>query len=309
VTDLSVVCVLHDSAGVLPDLLRSLGRHLPRAQLVAVDAASCDGGAELARAAGAEVVALGENPGFGAACNAGLERVRHPACALLNPDCELEDGGLERLVAAAVARDGLWAPRLVDGRGRPERSAHPLPGTLGALVPALVHPPVLPRALRMRAEPWRTDRPRSVGWAVAACIVARTATLRRLGPFDPRQFLFYEDMDLCLRARAAGVPTILDPSVRIRHLGGHATRPAYGGEPYTLLARRRREVVAANRGRAALRLDDAAQILTFATRRFARRALGPSAAREAAQLAALQKARAGRPLAPQAGSPAREARA
>ena len=73
-------------------------------------------------------------------------------------------------------------------------------------------------------------------------------------------------MDLCLRARAAGFPTVLDPSVRVRHLGGHATRRAYAGEPHELLARRRREVVAANRGRAAAALDDLAQALTFATR-------------------------------------------
>ena len=291
-TDVSVVCVLHDSAAVVPGLLRSLAAHLPGAQVIAVDAGSRDTGAELARAAGAEVLALRANPGYGAANNAGLERARHPVAALLNPDCELLDGGLARLAAAATALDALWAPRLVDDAGRPERSAHPLPGTLGAFAPALVHPPLLPRAVRLRAEPWRARRPRSVGWAVGACLVARTATFRRLGPFDPGQFLFYEDMDLCLRARAAGLPTILDPSVHVRHAGGHATRPTFGGEPHALLARRRRAVVAANLGPAALARDDLAQGLTFLTRRLARRALGRPARREAAQLAALREARA-----------------
>ncbi len=146
------------------------------------------------------------------------------------------------------------------------------------------------RALRVRAEPFRAERPRTIGWAIAACVAARTAVLRRLGPFDPGQFLFFEDMDLCLRARAAGVPTVLDPSVRIRHLGGHATRRAYAGEPHELLARRRREVVRANRGRAALALDDAAQALTFATRAVARRAAAREADRERAQLTAFLRA-------------------
>ena len=150
-----------------------------------------------------------------------------------------------------------------------------------------MHPPALPRALRERAEPFRAERPRTVGWAIAACVAARTEVLRRLGPFEPRQFLFFEDMDLCLRARAAGVPTVLDPGVRVRHLGGHATRRAYAGEPHELLARRRREVVLANRGRVALALDDAAQALTFATRAAARRATGREAQREQAQLAAV----------------------
>jgi N-acetylglucosaminyl-diphospho-decaprenol L-rhamnosyltransferase len=289
--ELSVVCVLHDSAAVLPALLASLARHLPAAQLVAVDTDSRDDGPGLAAAAGAEVVRLGANPGFGAASNAGLALALHPATALLNPDCELLDAGLARLAAAASERDALWAPRLVDATGRIEKSAHPLPGTLGALIPALVHPPLLPRPVRLRVEPWRAGRPRTVGWAVGACLVARTRTLRRLGPFDPSHFLFHEDMDLCLRARAAGVPTILDPGVAVRHAGGHATRAFYGGEPSVLLARRRRAVVEANLGAGALARDDLAQSLTFASRHVARRVLGRPASRERAQLAAVREAR------------------
>jgi len=286
---LTIVVVLHDSAGPLPALLASLARLPAPPQLIVVDTASSDEGPALARAAGAEVVELGANPGFGAANNAGVERARHEVTVLLNPDCELVDGALAGL--AARAADGrLWVPRLLDPDGSVQRSAHPLPGTVGALLPAVLHPPLLPRGLRERAEPYRSERPRSVGWAIAACLAARTEVLRRLGPFDARQFLFYEDMDLCLRARAAGIPTVLDPSVRVRHLGGHAT--LRDGEPHALLARRRRKVVAAHRGAAAAALDDLAQGLTFATRAAARRALGRGAVRERAQLAALLRARA-----------------
>ena len=287
----SVVVVLHNSAGPLRALLDSLPLLPAPPQLVVVDTASQDAGVTLARAAGAEVVELGANPGFGAANNAGVERARHAVTVLLNPDCELLDGSLDRLAAAAATGpERLWIPRLLEADGAVQRSAHPLPGTVGALLPALVHPRALPRPLRERAEPYHSERRRTVGWAIAACVAARTDTLRRLGPFDPRQFLFFEDMDLGLRARAAGVPTVLDPSVRIRHLGGHATRRAYDGEPHELLARRRREVVLAGRGRTARALDDAAQALTFATRAIARRAVGRDADRENAQLSALLRA-------------------
>jgi N-acetylglucosaminyl-diphospho-decaprenol L-rhamnosyltransferase len=288
VTGFSVVVVLHDSASVVPALLRSVGTWAGSAQLVVVDTDSTDDGPRLAREAGAEVLELGANPGFGAACNAGVARARHPVTVLLNPDCELLEG-LDGLVRAAARRDALFVPRLVGRDGAPERSAHPLPGTLGALLGAPLHPPAAPAALRERLEPWRAQRPRPVGWAVAASLAARTELLQRLGPFDARQFLFYEDMDLCLRARAAGVPTIFDPRVRVRHLGGHATRPAYDGEPFGLLAARRREVVASNRGRAAAHLDDAAQLVTFATRTIGHRLAGGDWRRPRAQLRAVAR--------------------
>jgi N-acetylglucosaminyl-diphospho-decaprenol L-rhamnosyltransferase len=256
-----------------------------------VDTASSDEGPALARAAGAEVIELGENPGFGAANNVGVERAEQPVTVLLNPDCELLDGSLA-LLAARAAGGALWVPRLLNPDGSLQRSAYPLPGTVGALLPALVHPPILPLPLLERVEPFRSERARSVGWAIAACVAAPTETLRRLGPFDPGQFMFYEDMDLCLRARTAGIPTVFEPAVRIRHLGGHATRPVYDGDPHDLLAQRRREVVGANRGSAALALDDLSQALTFATRAAGRLVLGRRAGRERAQAAAVLRARA-----------------
>jgi N-acetylglucosaminyl-diphospho-decaprenol L-rhamnosyltransferase len=295
VSAVGIVTVLHDSAADLRRLLRSLEPAAERPRLVAVDAGSTDEGPEIARAWGAEVVEAGD-VGFGAANNAGVERVTSPVTLLLNPDVVVPDPAmLDRLARHARREDALHVPRLLNPDGSVQRSAHPLPGRIDALLPALVHPLALPRPLRHHADPWRDDRAleRPVGWAIAAAVAARTDTLRRLGPFDPGQFLFFEDLDLCLRARAAGVPTMLHPDLTLEHRGGHSTGPAYGGEPHELLARRRREVVRANLGARAVALDDAAQALTFATRAATRTALRRPAGRERAQLRALVAARRG----------------
>jgi GT2 family glycosyltransferase len=183
----------------------------------------------------------------------------------------------------------LHVPRLLNSDGSVQRSAHPLPGTIGALIAAPLHAPLLPRGLRERIEPYRTERPRTVGWAIAACLAGATTALRGLGPFDEAAHLFAEDMDLCLRARAAGMPTVLHPDLAIRHAGGHATHRS--GEPFDLLARRRRVVVGAERGPRALFLDDLAQGLTFASRTVAHAVTGGDARRPARQLRALAKAR------------------
>jgi GT2 family glycosyltransferase len=168
-----------------------------------------------------------------------------------------------------------------------QRSAHPVPGTVGALAGAAVHGPLLPRGVRERLEPYRAERARTVGWATGACLAARTATLRRLGPFDPAIHLFGEDLDLCLRARAAGIRTVLHPDLRIRHAGGHATMRR--GEPYDLLARTRRAAVRSSLGPRALALDDAAQALTFGARALA----GRRRRRNLAELRSLVRVRRG----------------
>jgi N-acetylglucosaminyl-diphospho-decaprenol L-rhamnosyltransferase len=288
---LSIVVVAHDSEADLARLLASLARHVAAAsQLLVVDTGSRDGSAARARAAGAELIKLEGNPGFGAANNAGVERAEAPVTALLNPDIALEHADLERLVARAARCRALFVPRLVGADGAVQKTAHPPPGRLEALGFALLGP-ALPPPLRLRAEPWRSARARPVGWAIAAALVARTDILRALGPFDPAAFLFYEDLDLCLRAAARGIPTVLDPGVVLRHRGGHSTGPAYEGEPYALLARRRREVVGARLGARALARDDLAQGVTFATRAAARRLVGRPATRPLAQLAALRAVR------------------
>ena len=259
----SVVIVLHDSEPELELLLRSVATHLPeRPQLIVVDTGSRDGGVALATAQGAEVIALPDNPGFGDGCNAGIERVSEPVTAFVNPDVELLDDGLARLAGDAAAGGALLAPRLLNADGSVQDSAHPLPGRLGTLLPALLPRRLLP----VRFEPWRSERTREVGWAVAACILGRTDELRALGPFDPDAFLFYEDMELCLRARRAGMPTILRPDVAVRHLGGASIGRALAEErDLDLRARRRREVMA-QEGRLPLAVDDLSEGLTFAVR-------------------------------------------
>ena len=133
----------------------------------------------------------------------------------------------------------------------------------------------------------------AVGWAAGCALVARTDTLRLLGPCDETICLYAEDLELCLRARTAGVETWFEPSARVLHTGGHATRTAFGGEAFELLARMRHDVIARRLGLRAARIDDRAQALTFATRIAYHRALRREAGRERSQLQAVRTAASG----------------
>ena len=127
-----------------------------------------------------------------------------------------------------------------------------------------------------------------MGWAIAACLAAPTALLRRLGPFDPGAFLFYEDMDLCLRAHAAGVPTVLHPERR----GAPPRRAQHGAarsaaRPSTCRRGGGARWSARGWGRGRWRIDDGAQALTFGLRA----AVGRERGRNMAALRALRAAR------------------
>ena len=293
---LALVTVTHNSATELDALLASIDRHLPGVELVVVDSASSDETVAVAGAASAgarvRTIALDQNVGFGRASNIGVATVTQAVTALLNPDVELLDDSLLALAAQALRPpERLLAPLVLNSDGSRQDTVHPRPTSPADLGRVLVPPGLAPRRAALGLAPWRSDRPRRVGWAVGCALVARTDTLRRLGPFDERIFLYYEDLDLALRAGEQGVETWFCPSARVLHHRAHSSEREFGGEPFELLARARREVVARRLGPRRADLDDAAQAATFASRIVSKRLLGHPVLRERRQLAALLRVR------------------
>jgi GT2 family glycosyltransferase/glycosyltransferase involved in cell wall biosynthesis len=288
--DLALVTVTHDSAAELPRLLDSIGRHLPAAQVIVADAGSTDGTADLVRGrAGTTLIEL-DNVGFGTASNRGLEAASRPVTVFVNPDVELLDDSLAALAEEAARSDRperILAPLVLLADGTRQDSVHPRPGSAGDVLNALVPSALLPAA----AAPWRSSRPGRVGWAVGCCLVARSETFRRLGPFDEEIFLYGEDLDLGLRASDSGIETWYWPSARVVHRRGHSTERSFGGEPLELLARRRREVIARRRGPRRARFDDLVQLITFADRLALKTLARRPAERERRQLEVYRRVR------------------
>jgi N-acetylglucosaminyl-diphospho-decaprenol L-rhamnosyltransferase len=293
--DITLVTVTHDSEPELDRLLDSVARHLPGAAVVVVDSGSRDGSAAVARRwRGRRRVVELDNVGYGRAANAGLPLVDTPACVVLNPDVELVDDSLAALAAEAVrpgTPERILAPLVLRPDGTRQDSVHLEPVSPAAVVSALLPPAALPPPLRRSVQPWRSDRPRAVAWAVGCCIGARTDTFRRLGPFEDRIFLYGEDLEFGLRAGDAGVETWWWPQARVIHHQAHTAGRAFGGEPVELLARQRHAVVAERRGRWIARWDDWLQAATFANRIALKALVGRPNARERRQLAALRPAR------------------
>jgi N-acetylglucosaminyl-diphospho-decaprenol L-rhamnosyltransferase len=286
-TGIALVTVTHNSERDVLTLLSSVRRHLPGARVVVVDSGSTDRSAALAREAGAHVIELGENVGFGRASNVGVAHVNERVTILVNPDVELVDDSLARIPDELELSDRILAPVVLRPNGERQDSAQAEPGSAAALAIALVPPALMPAPLRRAASPWTADKPRRVAWAVGCCLAARTDTLKRLGPFDECIFMYGEDLELGLRAGDEGVETWFWPQARVIHRSAHSTDPAYGGEPFELLAEQRRKVVAERRGPGRARRDNALQALTFADRIALKTLAGRGTARERKQLRAL----------------------
>lgn len=176
-------------------------------ELVVVDNASSDATREiLAREAGwARVVLEPANHGFGRGCNIGFEHARSPYTILVNPDAVVEPDALRAMLAfmERCPRAGIVGPAtLVGESGRSDllQPTGPYPTPWSAVRDAL---PLLRRrssavAIVPGSAPMRT------GWVCGAILMIRTELMRRLGGFDSRFFLYFEEVDLCRRAELAG---------------------------------------------------------------------------------------------------------
>jgi N-acetylglucosaminyl-diphospho-decaprenol L-rhamnosyltransferase len=219
---ISAVVVTHESASCIGKCLASMREHLPGAEIVVVDNASTDGSAELARAAGARVVELPRNVGFGRGCNAGFETASGEHVLFVNPDVTLISVVHEELDDLLARRPfGLAPGRLVDPTGalRRERRLR----ERSSLSDFLTHTVGMlrPRGLPL---PVRVSRESPDGWASAALLLAARDEFQRVGGFDPRFFLYYEDRDLCARYRSAGLPLRVTDAVRGVHLRGGSSQ-------------------------------------------------------------------------------------
>lgn len=236
--DLSVLTVTWNSSEHVLAQIRSVRAACARSsceQLV-FDNASSDGTAALVAEAfpDVKVTASGRNVGFGAANNALAREASGEFLLLLNPDMKLEEGALDALLAWARGhpRAGIVGCRLVDERGAFRRDTAPkrFPRVVDRVAILLkLHrpfPSILDRYL------WRgfdDARDQQVDSVQGSCLLLRRDVYERLGRiFDPRYFIWFEDVDLCRELRELGYEVWYTPAASCVDLRGRsfAKRPA-----------------------------------------------------------------------------------
>jgi N-acetylglucosaminyl-diphospho-decaprenol L-rhamnosyltransferase len=231
-TAIAVVLVTYESAEDLPTCLGSLAEAAAPHELevVVVDNASRDDSAGVARSLGVKVIENQRNLGYARAVNRGTAEATAPWLLVANPDMRMQPGSLARLLATAEADAtiGCVGPRLRNPDGADYPTGRRFPSLLIGGLHALLGPvwPGNPATRRYHLADLDRSRPATVDWVSGACMLLRRSAWDEVDGFDPGYFMYFEDMDLCLRLARAGRRVVLEPRAIVEHVGGGSTRSA-----------------------------------------------------------------------------------
>jgi GT2 family glycosyltransferase len=257
----SIAIVNFRTPGLVIDCLRSLAHEIAVGdtfRVIVVENGSGDDSAEKignaiqseSWSAWAELIVDPRNTGFAGGNNVALKPIlANPPgyVLLLNPDTVVRPGGVRALIEFMEQHPkvGIAGSRLEDPDGTPQRSAFRFP-TIGSELENGLRLGIVSKLLKrwVLAPPVRDDA-HECDWIAGASMIVRKAVFDAIGLMDADYFLYYEEVDFCLRARRAGWPCWYVPASHVVHLVGQASgvtdtkKPARRTPKYWFESRRR----------------------------------------------------------------------
>ena len=230
--ELAVVIVTYSPGETLDRCLDTLAKATSRpVRVILADNGSTDGAPERAAAERENVTLLrtGGNLGYGTAATRGIASLdpSYGWIVVANPDLEWGDGCLDTLLEAASRwpRGGSFGPLIKEPSGAVYPSARLVPslgrGIGHAVVGRVWRGNPWTRAYRQDSDASVTER--TAGWLSGSCLLMRRTAFDSVDGFDPRYFMYFEDVDLGDRLGRAGWQNVYVPSAEVVHIQGHST--------------------------------------------------------------------------------------
>ncbi len=167
-----------------------------------------------------------KNLGFAGGQNRILKSQKFELALIVNPDCEFKMEDVDKMVEYFKIHQnvGVAASKIIYPDGRLQPNAGDLP--LGvALISWLYNLEILGDLPNFhRTENGYYKKGGVVGWVAGTFMVVRKDVLEKIGYFDDRYFMYFEDVDLCFRASKIGYKIMLNPQVTIKHISGASSK-------------------------------------------------------------------------------------
>ncbi len=223
---LVIVIINYNTADLLPACLEGIFTSPPpchfEVQLVNNGPPEEMEGALLSEYPGVRIHQNPRNLGFGAAANRGASLWEAPYILFLNPDVVPQPGSWVRLWETMEEHPsaGMVVPKLVNPDGSLQYSCRRFYRWSTLILRRFPwnriwpdHPAIQQHMMRE----WAHLEMREIDWALGAAMFVRRAALSGQDFFDPRFFLYFEDVDLCFRLRQCGWRVLYDPTSVMVH--------------------------------------------------------------------------------------------
>lgn len=225
VPDVSILIVHTFERRLIRQTLRGLRRAAPQlhVEVLIIDNNPVAGVADMLKKEFPEVRYFAKNnEGFGSAMNVGIKNARGKYVLIFNPDIIISAGALEKLFKYMEANPqvGTVGPKLLNADGSLQYSCYRYHEPL---VPVLRRTPLgkLPWAKkiidRFLMKDVSHDHAMEVDWIMGSAMFTRADALAKVGSFDERFFMYFEDTDLCWRLWEDGYKVIYYPEAVMVH--------------------------------------------------------------------------------------------
>ncbi len=242
-TDVSIIIVNYNTVSLLRDCLNSLMHTEGKAcEVIVVDNASADGSGDMVEKEfpGVALVRNQQNVGFSKANNQGMRQAKGKCLLLLNSDTVVHAGAVETMAEflSSHATVGAVTCRLLNADGTIQASISNRPGPVLLFFRLMGVSRIisgdrarrwlsrtfgffLGKTIRSYLAPYAThDTPAEVENISGACLMLRREAVEQIGFLDEGFFMYFEDMDYCLRLQNAGWKMYYLPQGEILHFGG-----------------------------------------------------------------------------------------
>jgi N-acetylglucosaminyl-diphospho-decaprenol L-rhamnosyltransferase len=197
-------------------------------QIIVVDNASRDGSAAFLRTKypNVELIENSFNIGFGRANNQAIAHAKGRYVLLLNTDAFVAPDTLSMTMEYMEAnpRCGVLGVKLVGADGSLQPSCRYFPTPWNVFLQSTGLMTLSPKTRLVDDMSWDHNSIRKCDWVPGCYYLIRREVIERIGLFDPRYFLYYEEVDHCRRVREAGWDVVYYPYTQVVHIGGESAR-------------------------------------------------------------------------------------